>query len=100
MMEKAASLRPDILSHFMLPRVLDVAATRSWDAWIHAAWRVPVGIARKIVPTITAVQLALAFALAGERSRTERQTNGEGNWHCARCPELSVDQVDRNADFN
>lgn len=47
--EKAASLRPDILSHLMFPKVLDVADTRSCDALIHSADALPVGIAQKAV---------------------------------------------------
>lgn len=46
MTEKAMSLSPDTLIHLMLPKVLDVIVTRSWDALIHVAEAVPVGRAR------------------------------------------------------
>lgn len=34
---KARSFKPDAFTDFILPKSLDVAVTRSWDAWIQIA---------------------------------------------------------------
>jgi hypothetical protein len=53
---KAISLRPEILSHFTDPKVLEVADTRSSEALIQAAWDLPEGTARYVAKTIKATR--------------------------------------------
>lgn len=63
MTEKAASLRPETLSHFMFPNVLEVVETRSCEALIHSADALPVGTARKAVAMRTTAQDVSPLAL-------------------------------------
>lgn len=84
MTEKATSVRPEILSHLMLASAFDVSITRTCDACIHAARCVPVGLARKTVPTMTTELRHISADALVTRRELRRMTDLSRNQHSSR----------------